>query len=151
MIFIPHNVPSLKNSRQMVVLHKKQQAQRILNLPSKTVKKYLQKIGIQAYNSSKGTVKEYKRRPNLFKLAVGDYFKDVPVPCVLGFHFVRDSRRRFDYINAMALICDLLTAHKYIVDDDCDHLVTQCMQIEGRWYTVNKKKPGVWLRILKEA
>ena len=141
MIFIPGNVPSVKNSRQIVMIKKRK-----LLLHSKTVTKYLQKIGIKHY-SAKGGIKGYKTKPNLFKIAVGDYFKGCPEQIVLGFHFVRDSHRKFDYINAMQIICDLLVAHKYIVDDDCDHLVPACFAIKNKYYSYNKNNPGVWLKI----
>ena len=144
MIFIPGNVPSLKNSKQMCMVKG-----RTLLIASKTVKKYLQRLGIQKYNS-KG-VTGYKTRLNLFEKAVGGYFRNVPAPCLLGFHFVRDSRRKFDYINAMQIICDLLVAHGYIVDDDCDHLIPVCFEMHGKWYTIDKGKPGVYLKLMKRA
>lgn len=146
MIFIPHNVPSLKNSKVACsngVFH------------SKTVKKYLQKIGVKEYRTrlskediEKGRVKveNYVKRPNLFALSVGDYFKNVKYPLVVKFHFVRKTKTDFDFTNAVDIIADLLTAHEFIEDDCMRLFIPVPMRSDGRWYTVDKKNPGVYLK-----
>jgi hypothetical protein len=147
MIFIPGNVPSSKNSKVAATVGKGQNAKTVL-LHSKTVKKYLRNLGIQRFSAKTG-ITGYVTRPNLFKRDVGGYFDDVEYPCVLGFNFVRDSLRKFDFINACQIICDLLAAHGYINDDDMKHLIPMPMMINGSWYSVCKDKPGVWLKIIK--
>ena len=138
MIFIPGQVPSLKNSKVKGIYH------------PVTVTKYLRSLGIQGYSASKKTVKEYKdpNRPNLFRKYVGNYFEGAEYPIVLGFHFVRKTKARFDYINSMHIICDLLTAHDYIEDDNCVFLVPQVMKMKGQYYSIDKERPGVYLKIL---
>jgi len=135
MIFIPGNVPSSKNSKIKA-------ANGIFN--SKTVRKYLGGLGIKSYNKS--NVSEYKRRPNLFKTYIGDYFENVEKPLLLGFHFVRDSRRKFDLNNMTQIICDLLVAHQYIEDDNMDCLIPIPFGMNGLWYSYDKDNPGVWLK-----
>lgn len=147
MIFIPGNVPSSKNSKVSTTVGKGNNAKTVL-LHSKTVKKYLRNLGIQMLSSKTG-ITEYVTRPNEFKRYIGDYFDGVEYPCVLGFNFVRDSMRKFDFINACQIICDLLAAHTYINDDDTKHLIPMPMMINGAWYSVCKDKPGVWLKIIK--
>lgn len=151
MIFIKGNVPSLKNSKIAT--------KRGLFM-SKTCRKYLQKIGIKKYSGAKKTVLEYTNtnRPNLFKMAVGRYFDGVVYPCVIGFHFVRDTKRKFDFHNAVQIIADLLVAHDYIEDDDMAHFIPipfrkgdgwySAKKGEG-WYSVNKEKPGVYIKIME--
>ena len=141
-IFIPFNVPSLKNGKVPVTLGKKKHTTLV---PAPAVKKYLQKIGIQKYSSGKKTVDEYKTRPNLFKEAVGDFFDGIEYPALLHFHFVRDSKRQFDFNNANAIICDLLTAHGFIEDDNMDYIVPEKLVIDGRLYSYDKVNPGVWV------
>lgn len=137
-IFIPGNVPSLKNSKIMTkrgIFH------------SKTVSKYLQKIGVKKY-SSKG-YENYKTRPNLFLHAIGDLKKAIKgqkPPAVIGFFFIRGTRHRFDFVNVCQIICDLLVAHGVIEDDDVSHLVPIPIQINGLWYKYDKENPGVWLK-----
>ena len=134
MIFIPFNTPSLKNSKVATkhgVFH------------SASVRKYLQKIGVRKYGS-KG-VEDYKTRPNLFREAVGDYFNSVEFPAIVRFHFVRDSRRKFDFINAVQIVADLLVAHGCIADDDMDHFLPEPLWMDGKAYSIDKQKPGVWV------
>jgi hypothetical protein len=118
----------------------------------KTVTKYLRSLNIQGYSASKKTVKEYKdpNRPNLFRQQVGNFFDGVEYPVILGFHFVRKTRAKFDYINSMHILHDLLTAHDFIPDDNCDCLVPQVMKLNGQYYSINKNEPGVWLKIMKD-
>ena len=144
MIFIPGNVPSLKNSKQISTV-----AGKPVLLYSKTVKKYLQNLGIQRLSSRTG-ITEYKTRQNLFKQAINGFFDDAPTPCVLGFNFVRDSKRVFDFHNACQIICDLLVAHGDIKDDDIKHLIPVPMMINGSWYSVCRERPGVYLKIITD-
>lgn len=140
-IFVPGNVPSLKNSK--VATSKGV-------FPSKTVRKYLQNLGVKKYSCSRGTFENYKTRPNLFEEAVAP-MKELftqkepvpyPIPCTIGLFFIRNSRRRFDWINAAQIICDLLTAHGVIHDDDMDNLIPMPIQVAGSWYTIDKERPG---------
>lgn len=136
-IFIKGNVPSSKNSKIMTkngIFH------------SKTVRKYLQNLGIKKY-SSKG-YENYKTRDNLFEKAVWSMkktLKDKPLPHLIGFYFIRGTRHKFDIINAMQIICDLLVAHGVIEDDNADCLIPRSVSIMGKWYEYNKEDPGVIL------
>ena len=58
LIFIPGNVPSSKNSR----INTKHGS-----FASKTVKAYLNSLGIQSYSSSKKIVKGYVNKPNIIE------------------------------------------------------------------------------------
>ena len=138
MIFIPGQVPSLKNSKVKGIYH------------PVTVTKYLRSLGIQGYSASEKTVKEYKdpNRPNLFRKYVGNYFEGAEYPIVLGFHFVRGRRGSWDIGNAQHILLDLLTAHDLIQDDNADCLIPQSFKIDGRWYSYSKERPGVYLKIL---
>ena len=130
--FIPFNTPSLKNSRQG-------------KFYSKAVRKYLQKIGVKRFSSRDHTVECYKKRPNLFGLAVNsmrDVFRGREAPHIIELYFVRDSKRKFDWINAAQIIADLLTAHRVIDDDNMDCLIPMPVKIAGSWYAINKETPG---------
>jgi len=147
MIFLPFNVPSLKNSKIATIIGKGRN-KRIVLLPSKTVKKYLKLLGIKKYSIRNG-VETYVRRPNLFDLTAKHYFNDVPVPAIVKFHFIRDSKRKFDFHNACQIISDLLTAHGFIEDDNMDYFIPVPMRLNGQWYSIDKENPGVWIKILK--
>lgn len=138
-IFIPFNVPSLKNS--------KIKTSRGI-FPSKTVNKYLQNLGIQKYSSRKKEVVEYKTRPNLFREIFENINWKKPEGLIkIGFHFVRKTKAKFDYINGMQLPLDLLTAHDYIKDDNCDYVIPYIYKKNGQYYSVDSENPGLYLEI----
>lgn len=154
MIFVPGNVPSLKNSKIKA-------ARGIFHSP--TVAKYIRALGIQHYSPRKKEVKGYVSadRPNVFESFRKDIMKmkiGKDNPLFLGFHHVRNSKRKFDFSNSVEIIQDLLTAHDFIEDDNIEYLFSIPMTIDGRlpttdnlrneaWYSVDKENPGVWLKI----
>jgi hypothetical protein len=144
-IWIPGNVPSLKNSK--VATSKGV-------FMSKSCRRYLQGLGIRSYSASKKEVVGYVKRPNLFWKAVEplalmkNVWRELSVPVFVDFYFVRDSKRKFDVINAMAIICDLLVAHGIIPDDDADNLIPGVTMKDCKCYHVDKTAPGVWLEFL---
>lgn len=142
LIFIPGNVPSSKNSR--INTDKG-------SFASKTVKSYLNSLGIQSYSSSKKLVKGYVNKPNLIENLREDFLKqtsDKELPLEIGFHFVRDSRRKFDFHNIVQVVLDLMTAHDLIIDDNMDCVIPFALKIEGKFYSVDKENCGVWIKII---
>jgi hypothetical protein len=138
MIFIPGNVPSSKNSKIAT-------AKGVFN--SKTVANYLRQIGVQAFSHKHG-VTEFKRRENLFRKSVGQYFDGIAYPAIIGFHFIRDSKRKFDFHNAVQIVADLLVAHRFISDDNMDCMIPIPLALDGKWYAVDKTNAGVWIKIM---
>lgn len=141
LIFVPYNVPSLKNS--------KVKTQRGI-FSSKTVKKYLSLLGIQSYSSSRKIVKEYVRRDNIFRGFLPEFerqLKELNAPYDIGFHFVRNSKRSFDFNNANQLIADLMVAHDIIEDDNMDFFLPYPLKLEGQAYSIDKENPGVYIKI----
>jgi hypothetical protein len=139
-IFIPGNTPSLKNSKI---------ATRKGIFPSKTVAKYLRSLGIQYFSSSKKIVKEYvdKNRPNLFR----ESFKDWKKPnnqVIIGFHFVRATKHKFDFGNACQIIQDLMVAHDFIEDDNMNYLIPVPVLKDDNWFTYDKENPGCYIYII---
>lgn len=139
-VYIPHNVPSLKNSKSI--------GKNGGLFKSKTVSHYLQKIGVADYSPSKKTYRNYKdpNRPNLIdqiKPELEQAIKGKEFPIKLGMYFVRDSKRSFDYINAAQIILDLMTAHGIIPDDSADYVMPI---FEG--YSVEPSTAGVYLSII---
>lgn len=124
MIFIKGNTPSSKNSKQFVTL--KNGKTMLLN--SKTVQKYIKE--------SKG---DWILNKNNFKKMV----KDKEKPYKIELYFIRDSKRRFDYINAAQIIFDLMQEYGYIEDDDSTNVIPIFKGFE-----VDKAKAGVEIRVL---
>jgi len=63
---------------------------------------------------------------------------------LVSFHFVRDSRRKFDYHNACQIVFDILVECGVLVDDSADYAVPF---FEG--YEVDKKRAGVVVEFSK--
>ena len=142
LIFIPGNVPSSKNSR----INTKHGS-----FASKTVKAYLNSLGIQSYSSSKKIVKGYVNKPNLIENLREDFLKQIEgkkLPLEIGFHFVRNSKRKFDFHNIVQVILDILTASDIIMDDNMDCVIPFALKIDNKFYSVNKECPGVWIKII---
>ena len=142
LIFIPGNVPSSKNSRINTTKG---------SFASKTVKSYLNSLGIQSYSSSKKLVKGYVNKPNLIESLKEDFLKQTSgkeLPLEIGFHFVRDSKRKFDFHNIVQVVLDLLTAHDIIIDDNMDCVIPFALKIESKFYSVDKEQSGVWIKII---
>ena len=118
MIYIKGNVPSSKNSKQWT-------GKFLVN--SKTVRKYLAEHEV-----------EWKmKRSEFLRLT-----KNKSKPYKVCFYFIRDTKRKFDYINALQLPCDLMVKHGWIDDDNCDEIIPI---IKG--YEVNKKNAGVVITV----
>lgn len=154
MIFIPGNIPSLKNSKVKT-------ARGIFSSP--TVNKFLRSIGIQKFNSRKKEVKGYVdlTRPNQFEALREEFMKmkaTTSDPIVIGYHQVRNSKRLFDFSNSVEIVQDLMTAHDFIEDDNVKHVFPVPMSIDGQLidqdnprafplYSVDKEKPGVYIKL----
>lgn len=137
-LFIPGNVPSLKNSKIATSRGV---------FASKTVSKYLRYLGVQYYSSSKKIVKEYKTKPNLFR-KVFKKWKKPTGQIVIGFHFVRATKHKFDFGNACQIIQDLMVAHDFLEDDNMDYLIPMPYKKEDVWYSYDKDNPGVYIKII---
>jgi len=154
MIFIPGNVPSLKNSKVKT-------SRGIFSSPA--VSKFIRSLGIQSFNSRKKEVKGYvdPDRPNQFealRLAFETMRKGKGDPLIIGYHQVRNSKRLFDFSNSVEVIQDLMTAHDFIEDDNVKFVFPVPMTIDGHLpvegkvrdkplYSVDKENPGVWIKI----
>jgi len=120
-IFIPFNVSSSKNSKQWTGKY-------LIN--SKATRAYIK-------SSKPFYVKERKKFLKLIK--------NLPKPYHVSFYFIRNSRRKFDYINPAQTVQDLMVKNGWIEDDDIFNLWPH---FHG--YEVDKEKAGVIIRVLKD-
>jgi hypothetical protein len=124
-IFIPGNVPSSKNSKQWtgkMLIH------------SKTTRNYI-----------RDTKQLYIQNKEKFEAQVVDKAGIEPsYPIHIDFYFVRNSRRKFDYINPAQTVQDLMVKYGWIEDDNCDIIVPH---FSG--YHVDKDNAGVIIKVLK--
>lgn len=140
-IFIPHNVPSLKNSKQWTGKYL---------VKSKTVQKYLRKHGIKTYSSGKKTVTGYATIDDSFKqysIAIKEQLINIEPPYKLYFYFIRESKRKFDFGNTVEILADLFTAYDVWEDDNVDYFLPFPYVIDDSVYKVDKLNPGVIIKI----
>ena len=124
MIFIAGNTPSSKNSKQFVTL----KSGKTLLINSKTVQKYIKE----------STTDWLVNKNEFLKMLIG---KEIPYKVEL--FFIRDSKRKFDYINAAQIIFDLMQEYGYIEDDDSTNVIPIF-----KGYKVDKNGAGVKIDLL---
>ena len=118
-IFIPYNVPSSKNGKRWTgkyLIH------------SKTVMNYI-----------KATKNHWIENKEKFH----ELIKDKEIPYKISFKFIRNSRRKFDYINPCQTVQDLMVKYNYIQDDNCEYIVP-CFEK----YEYDKNHSGVIIKVL---
>lgn len=124
MIFIAGNTPSSKNSKQFVTL----KTGKTLLINSKTVQKYLKESKADWLINKNEFLKMLKGKEKPYKVEL---------------FFIRDSKRRFDYINAAQIIFDLMQEYGYIEDDDSTNVIPIFKGFE-----VDKDRAGVEIKVL---
>ena len=126
-IFIPINVPSSKNNKQIV-----RRGKRTFLINGKLTTRYI-----------KNTAHVWRLHKSEFLNMINGLNK----PYIVGFHFVRDSERKFDFINACQTTQDIMTSVGWISDDNLDVMFPVPFHIDGKWYSVDKDKPGVYVKV----
>jgi hypothetical protein len=133
-VWIPGNIPSLKNSKQIVSIpimgSKKCGACGHLKASPRLVPSKLHKT----YE---------KASANWWKAATSEWLRHaepLPRPLRIGFQFYRDSHRRFDYTNSLDTVQDLMVSNKWI-EDDCAEVMLPIVIP----YAYSKENPGVWI------
>jgi len=123
-IFIAGNVPSSKNSKQLIVKNG-----RTFFVWSKTAQKYVR--------TSK---KEYINNAPIFK----EQLEGLKKPYRVSFKFIRGSKHKFDYPNPLQTVLDLMVLYGWLEDDNADEVIPVF-----ELYSYSKEKPGVKIAILR--
>jgi hypothetical protein len=118
-IYIPNNVPSSKNSKRWTG-------------------KYL--IGSKTTLAYKKNVGEFYA---LYKKQFHNMVKDKNTPYRVEFTFIRDSKRRFDYCNAIQIVADMMVEYGWIEDDNADIFIPVFAP-----YEYKKNDGGVIIKVL---
>jgi hypothetical protein len=117
--FIKENVPSLKNGKRWTGKYL---------ISSKKVLEY-----------EKNTRHQYETSaPYIMRNFIG---KEKPYK--ISFKFIRGSKHKFDYINAVQLPLDLFVKYGILEDDNADEVIPIFEQ-----YDYSKDNPGVLITIL---
>jgi hypothetical protein len=125
MIWISGNVPSSKNSRITSRATGR-------SFPSKNTQKY---------------IKESKPDFLLNKTKFLNMLAGKQMPYLVEFHFVRQSRHRWDFHNMVQVLCDLFQEHEYLEDDCTDVMFPIPLEMNDKLYSYDKENPGVWISV----
>lgn len=129
MIFIAGNTPSSKNSKRIITITNKKTGKKTTRLiNSEVTEKYI-----------KSSKVDWLVNKNEFLKMI----KDKEKPYKIELYFIRDSKRRFDYINATQIIFDLMQEYGYIEDDDSQNIIPVFKGFE-----VDKARAGVEIEVL---
>ncbi len=125
LIFIPGAVPSSKNGRIMLKSG--------FSIGSKATQKY-KKLSAPYWLKYK---KEFLK-----------FIAHTPKPYFIGFHFVRGSKHKWDFINPAQTIQDEMTKAGWIDDDNVHEILPVPLSINSEYWSYNKKTPGVYIAVL---
>jgi hypothetical protein len=140
-IFLPGEVPSSKNSKEIGFLYMAKGAKStIFHLKNGTYRPV--RLNLNSSKATKRYIKEHSidyiaNKVKFQKLLVG---KEKPYR--ICFKFSRKTKRKFDYINAAQIVQDMMVKHGWIEDDDCVNVRPYFLE-----YEVNKENPGVLVSI----
>lgn len=123
-IFIPFNTPSSKNSKRIV------------------------KRGDKPMLINSELVMWYKRYTLgfwiLHKLDFLRMIRGKEYPLRLQFHYIRDTKKDFDFNNASQIVQDLMVEHGWLPDDNMRFMAPQ----EPSYEVGDKQCCGVWINVL---
>jgi hypothetical protein len=129
MIFIAGNTPSSKNSKRIITITNKKTGKKTTRLiNSEVTEKYIKTSKTDWILNKKNFLKMLENKEKPYKIEL---------------FFIRDSRRRFDYINVAQIIFDLMQEYGYIEDDDSTNVIPIFKGFE-----VDKAKAGVIITVL---
>ena len=121
-IFIPGEVPSAKNSKVWTGKYL---------VYSKVASTYIRKTSMIWKNKS--LINQFRKR-----------ILEVKQPYKLSFKLIRNSHRRFDYVNLIQLPLDLMVTNGWLEDDNSNVVFPIFEQ-----YEINKMSPGIIISLIK--
>lgn len=129
MIFISGNTPSSKNSKRIITITNKKTGKKTTRLiNSEVTEKYIKSSKVDWLVNKNEFLKMLKGKEKPYKVEL---------------FFIRDSKRKFDYINAAQIIFDLMQEYGYIQDDDSTNVIPIF-----KGYKVDKNGAGVKIDVL---
>lgn len=140
-IFIPGEVPSSKNSKEIGFIFLKR------GTPGKIfVNRNGQFMPVRLnLNHSKATkryIKEHEIDYIANKVMFKRLIKNLNPPYRIVFKFIRKTKRKFDYINAAQIVQDMMVDAGWIEDDDCYNCRPYFIDME-----IDKTNPGVYISV----
>lgn len=136
-VFIPHDVRSSKNSKQLFIREKTLKDGSKKNVPASTdseaVKEYREKAG-SYYEILSFVMQKELRKHSL--------------PYYIEFSFVRSTHAEWDFANLVQLPQDMMVEYKWFGDDNTKIMVPIPPPKGTPIYTISKTSPGLWVKIV---
>lgn len=129
MIFIHGSVPSSKNSKQVV---RSGRFTRVIW--SKAALKYVEE-----------SKQEWIDNKQVFLELIN---QQLP-PYKIGFHFVRGTKHKYDFVGPLETCQDLMTRYEWLSDDNITIIIPFPLSINGVYTSYNKETPGVYINLIQ--
>jgi hypothetical protein len=125
-IFIPENTPSGKNNRICA-------GKFLIDAPA-----------VKAYKGITAPIWSNTEIKAAFK-------KMLPKtkPYFIGFHFIKSTKHKFDFINPLQTVQDLMVKYEWIEDDNTTIMFPVPLSINGEYFSIDKTNPGVIIKPIK--
>lgn len=75
-----------------------------------------------------------------------ELLQDKTAPYHISFRFIRKSKHKFDYVNPLQMVLDLMVDYGYIEDDNADVIIPYF-----ETYEYDKENPGCFITVLTDA
>lgn len=142
-LFIPGDVPSLKNSKQIYWKTTSEKSK-------SRVVSYMGKRRVSPFITSSKLVKAYEKLSgpyyDLLRPKFLEIVKDLPLPYKIEFVPAFSRNKNMDFNNFNHLITDMMKKHGWINDDDIHHILP-FPKMEPPHFIVDKNSPGVYIRV----
>jgi len=155
-IFIPGNTPSLKNSKEIMQIPTKLSAccsrwgGKMVKIDDVWTCSKCEKPAARLFRAtlmpSKAVCTFQQNKKSDFKRLLPTWnkmIKDINPPYRIGYYFIRESMRVFDYINAAHIIQDMMATYEYYEDDNVNFVIPEFLG-----YHWNKERPGCIVTVI---
>jgi Holliday junction resolvase RusA-like endonuclease len=133
-LFIPGKVPALKNSKQIVATGPRCRVCKRGKFP-----KLISSKRVKQWKTETKPYWEKNKKKFLWQADLSDK------PLHVEFQFVRKSKHKFDYTNALDTVQDEMVAHGWLEDDNADEIIPVIVP-----FKYDKMNPGVYIRVLND-
>lgn len=140
-IFIPGEVPSSKNSKEIGFLYMSAGAASTIYHKKNGVYRPV-RLNLNSSKATKRYIKDHTIDYMANRVKFHQMIQGFTAPYRICFKFTRQTRRTFDYINAAQIVQDLMVKNGWIDDDDCKNVRPYFLE-----YEVDKDNPGVLISI----
>lgn len=120
------------------------------NVPSsKNSKRWTGKRLISSANTFK-----YKKSSKDHFLSIKEMLlnelKELEKPYFIGFHLVRKTKHKYDFINPLQTIQDIMVELELLDDDNVSVMYPLPLKVNGKFTTYDKENPGVYIKIITD-